>query len=122
LVSLDTLQIKYASKPRLLLQDILKLELMLPALLPHHLPHNTDVAGLLRQLIVGIDFVSSSGVKMSNVGFTNLVKQGTTFSGVAFAFASNNKAKEDIIIEWLGAVNQTKQKVRHSRDSGYLKV
>jgi hypothetical protein len=118
LVSLDTLQIKYASKPRLLLQDILKLELMLPALLPHHLPHNTDVAGLLRLMMA----VSSSGVKMSNVGFTNLVKQGTTFSGVAFAFASNNKAKEDIIIEWLGAVNQTKQKVRHSRDSGYLKV
>jgi len=74
------------------------------------------------QLIVGIDFVSSSAVKTSNVGFTNLVKQGTTFSGVAFAFATNNKAKEDIIIEWLGPVNQTKQKVRHSRNSGYLKV
>ena len=74
------------------------------------------------QLIVGIDFVSSSAVKTSNVGFTNLVKQGTTFSGVAFAFATNNKAKEDIIIEWLGPVNQTKQKVRHSRNSGHLKV
>jgi hypothetical protein len=64
------------------------------------------------QLIVGIDFVRSSGVNTSNVGFTNLVKQGTTFSGVAFAFATNNKSKEDIIIEWLGAVDQTKQKVR----------
>jgi hypothetical protein len=74
------------------------------------------------QLIVGIDFVSSSGVKTSNVGFANIVKQGTTFSGVAFAFAANNMAEEDIIIECLGAVNQTKQKVRHSKNSGYLKV
>lgn len=44
------------------------------------------------QLIVGIDF-------------------GTTFSGVAFAFATNTEAKEDIITEWPGAGNQTKQKV-----------
>lgn len=55
------------------------------------------------QLIVGIDF-------------------GTTFSGVAFAFATNTEAKEDIITEWPGAGNQTKQKVRpsqlpHSQDS-----
>jgi hypothetical protein len=45
------------------------------------------------QLIVGIDF-------------------GTTFSGVAFAFATNNEAKEDIITEWPGAGSYTKQKVR----------
>ncbi|MCJ1461425.1 hypothetical protein MMC07_000022 [Pseudocyphellaria aurata] len=44
------------------------------------------------QLIVGIDF-------------------GTTFSGVAFAFATNTEAKEDIITEWPGAGNQTKQKI-----------
>ncbi|KAF6819880.1 Heat shock 70 kDa protein 12A 2 [Colletotrichum musicola] len=44
------------------------------------------------QLIVGIDF-------------------GTTFSGVAFAFATNNEAKEDIITEWPGAGSYTKQKV-----------
>lgn len=44
------------------------------------------------QLIVGIDF-------------------GTTFSGVAFAFATNNEAKEDIITEWPGAGTHTKQKV-----------
>ncbi|KAK8233568.1 hypothetical protein HDK90DRAFT_414961 [Phyllosticta capitalensis] len=44
------------------------------------------------QLIVGIDF-------------------GTTFSGVAFAFATNNEAKEDIITEWPGAGNQTKHKI-----------
>jgi hypothetical protein len=44
------------------------------------------------QLIVGIDF-------------------GTTFSGVAFAFATNNEAKEDIITEWPGAGNLTKQKI-----------
>ncbi|OTA91360.1 hypothetical protein M434DRAFT_76410 [Hypoxylon sp. CO27-5] len=43
------------------------------------------------QLIVGIDF-------------------GTTFSGVAFAFATNNEAKEDIITEWPGAGSYTKQK------------
>jgi len=47
------------------------------------------------QLIVGIDF-------------------GTTFSGVAFAFATNNEAREDIITEWPGAGNHTKQKVRTS--------
>jgi hypothetical protein len=54
-----------------------------------------EVAGEGRskaQLIVGIDF-------------------GTTFSGVAFAFATNTEAKEDIITEWPGAGNQTKQKV-----------
>ncbi|TGO61198.1 hypothetical protein BCON_0029g00410 [Botryotinia convoluta] len=44
------------------------------------------------QLIVGIDF-------------------GTTFSGVAFAFATNTEAKEDIITEWPGAGSYTKQKI-----------
>ncbi|KAI9668632.1 MAG: hypothetical protein M1831_001071 [Alyxoria varia] len=44
------------------------------------------------QLIVGIDF-------------------GTTFSGVAFAFATDTEAKEDIVTEWPGAGNQTKQKI-----------
>ncbi|THZ56528.1 actin-like ATPase domain-containing protein [Aureobasidium pullulans] len=44
------------------------------------------------QLIVGIDF-------------------GTTFSGVAFAFATNTEAKEDIIVEWPGAGTATKQKI-----------
>jgi hypothetical protein len=39
------------------------------------------------------------------------MNQGTTFSGVAFAFATNTEAKEDIITEWPGAGNQTKQKV-----------
>jgi hypothetical protein len=48
------------------------------------------------QLIVGIDF-------------------GTTFSGVAFAFATNNEAREDIITEWPGAGTHTKQKVGTSR-------
>lgn len=45
------------------------------------------------QLIVGIDF-------------------GTTFSGVAYAFATNTEAREDIITEWPGAGTHTKQKVR----------
>ncbi|EGD90832.1 hypothetical protein H112_01415 [Trichophyton rubrum D6] len=44
------------------------------------------------QLIVGIDF-------------------GTTFSGVAYAFATNTEAKEDIITEWPGAGTHTKQKI-----------
>ncbi|MCJ1374341.1 hypothetical protein MMC20_005573 [Loxospora ochrophaea] len=44
------------------------------------------------QLIVGIDF-------------------GTTFSGVAFAFATNTEAKEDIITEWPGAGTASKQKI-----------
>lgn len=48
------------------------------------------------QLIVGIDF-------------------GTTFSGVAFAFATNNEAREDIITEWPGAGTHTKQKVSKTR-------
>jgi hypothetical protein len=41
------------------------------------------------------------------------VTQGTTFSGVAYAFVSNNasEAKEDIITEWPGAGSYTKQKV-----------
>ena len=50
------------------------------------------------QLIVGIDF-------------------GTTFSGVAFAFATNNEAREDIITEWPGAGTHTKQKVNHHPES-----
>lgn len=41
----------------------------------------------------------------------NVFPQGTTFSGVAFAFATNTEAKEDIIVEWPGAGTQTKQKV-----------
>lgn len=45
-----------------------------------------------------------------------LTTQGTTFSGVAFAFATNTEAKEDIITEWPGAGNQTKQKVGAKRD------
>lgn len=45
------------------------------------------------QLIVGIDF-------------------GTTFSGVAFAFATNNEAREDIITEWPGSGTHSMQKVR----------
>ncbi|EEQ33710.1 conserved hypothetical protein [Microsporum canis CBS 113480] len=44
------------------------------------------------QLIVGIDF-------------------GTTFSGVAYAFATNTEAREDIITEWPGAGTHTKQKI-----------
>ncbi|KAI9829931.1 MAG: hypothetical protein M1819_005903 [Sarea resinae] len=58
-------------------------------------PPAVEVEGAGRskaQLIVGIDF-------------------GTTFSGVAFAFASNDQAKEDIITEWPGAGNVTKQKI-----------
>ncbi|KEF58925.1 uncharacterized protein A1O9_03768 [Exophiala aquamarina CBS 119918] len=59
-------------------------------------PRPAEVEGAGRsskaQLIVGIDF-------------------GTTFSGVAFAFATNTEAKEDIITEWPGAGNQTKQKI-----------
>lgn len=43
------------------------------------------------------------------------MRQGTTFSGVAFAFATNTEAKEDIITEWPGAGNQTKQKVLQRR-------
>lgn len=46
----------------------------------------------------------------------NHVVQGTTFSGVAFAFATNNEAKEDIITEWPGAGSYTKQK------AGSLKI
>lgn len=48
----------------------------------------------------------------SSLGMDMLTKilQGTTFSGVAFAFATNTEAKEDIIVEWPGAGTQTKQK------------
>lgn len=44
----------------------------------------------------------------------DIFRQGTTFSGVAFAFATNTEAKEDIVTEWPGAGNQTKQKVRRN--------
>lgn len=45
----------------------------------------------------------------------DISRQGTTFSGVAYAFATNTEAKEDIIVEWPGAGTQTKQKVRPRR-------
>lgn len=55
--------------------------------------HEVEGAGRSKaSLIVGIDF-------------------GTTFSGVAFAFATNNEAREDIITEWPGSGTHTKQKV-----------
>jgi len=60
------------------------------------------------QLIVGIDFVSQEF--LHDKGSANN-SQGTTFSGVAFAFATNTEAKEDIITEWPGAGSYTKQKV-----------
>lgn len=70
-----------------------------PTLAPHQPPPPrnpaAEVEGSNRnkaQLIVGIDF-------------------GTTFSGVAFAFATNNEAREDIITEWPGAGTHTKQKI-----------
>ncbi|KAG5958550.1 hypothetical protein E4U57_001257 [Claviceps arundinis] len=93
------------------------------------------------QLIVGIDFVSATMRGLSKQGDLDLVLclsylaglahykciattlftecaadskmqlQGTTFSGVAFAFATNNEAKEDIITEWPGAGSYTKQKI-----------
>lgn len=75
------------------------------------------------QLIVGIDFVSTypqgvawrrrgGGGHQSIMHADQTTTQGTTFSGVAFAFATNNEAKEDIITEWPGAGSYTKQKVR----------
>ena len=62
------------------------------------------------QLIVGIDFVRTLR-ELCDRRFSLHLWQGTTFSGVAFAFATNTEAKEDIITEWPGAGNQTKQKV-----------
>jgi hypothetical protein len=62
------------------------------------------------QLIVGIDFVSQY-YPHDKASANN--SQGTTFSGVAFAFATNTEAKEDIITEWPGAGSYTKQKVCH---------
>lgn len=61
------------------------------------------------QLIVGIDFVSVCDPIAAMCLINRL--QGTTFSGVAFAFATNSEAKEDIITEWPGAGSYTKQKV-----------
>ena len=63
------------------------------------------------QLIVGIDFVSQSSSSSTVSHANNGALKGTTFSGVAFAFATNTEAKEDIIVEWPGAGTQTKQKV-----------
>lgn len=79
---------------------------------PHSYQRNlAEVEGNNRskaQLIVGIDFVSCATMATSD---TTDSMQGTTFSGVAFAFATNTEAKEDIIVEWPGAGTQTKQKV-----------
>ena len=63
------------------------------------------------QLIVGIDFVRKNILQCIDFALSSDSFQGTTFSGVAFAFATNTEAKEDIITEWPGAGNQTKQKV-----------
>jgi len=63
------------------------------------------------QLIVGIDFVSTHPLTAGFARTDSGLLQGTTFSGVAFAFATNTEAKEDIIVEWPGAGTQTKQKV-----------
>ena len=74
-------------------------------------PAEVDGGGRSKaQLIVGIDFVRSSESPLGRFLLTFFC-QGTTFSGVAFAFATNTEAKEDIITEWPGAGNQTKQKV-----------
>ena len=62
------------------------------------------------QLIVGIDFVRWKRMSTGIILLTDHPK-GTTFSGVAFAFATNTEAKEDIITEWPGAGTQSKQKV-----------
>ena len=70
------------------------------------------------QLIVGIDFVRShiDNPSHDNSAIANLrISKGTTFSGVAFAFATNKEAKEDIVTEWPGSGNQTKQKVQGLR-------
>ncbi len=79
-------------------------------------PAEVDGGGRSKaQLIVGIDFVSAP-FEPRPVGLLSLTCscQGTTFSGVAFAFATNTEAKEDIITEWPGAGNQTKQKVKRN--------
>ncbi len=73
------------------------------------------------QLIVGIDFVRDMfRLKPKCLAlFADICFQGTTFSGVAFAFATNTEAKEDIIVEWPGTGTQTKQKVScHSPQPG----
>lgn len=69
------------------------------------------------QLIVGIDFVSIHPLTTVCLHTLTNLLQGTTFSGVAFAFATNTEAKEDIIVEWPGAGTQTKQKVGHKSES-----
>jgi len=80
-------------------------------------PQMSEVEGNNRgkaQLIVGIDFVSGSWLELPwnpDGKITNQEWQGTTFSGVAFAFATDQEAKEDIITEWPGAGNQTKNKI-----------
>lgn len=77
-------------------------------------PAEVDGGGRSKaQLIVGIDFVRILLYRVATLLLT-FSYQGTTFSGVAFAFATNTEAKEDIITEWPGAGNQTKQKVEQA--------
>lgn len=88
-----------------------------PGAAPYGRQSAAEVEGNSRskaQLIVGIDFVRPRPPSLSLVEehrSNSAFSQGTTFSGVAFAFATNNEAKEDIITEWPGAGSYTKQKV-----------
>ena len=87
---------------------------MQPPPAPAALGRPAEVEGSHRsskaQLIVGVDFVSSFAAGTLKCT-ADQRHQGTTFSGVAFAFATDQEAKEDIITEWPGAGNVTKQKV-----------
>ena len=69
-----------------------------------------ELPGLRRirkpQLIVGVHFVSSF-VTSTLRCTADQRQQGADFSGVAFAFATHQEAKADIITEWPAAGNVT---------------
>lgn len=75
-----------------------------------HMPHGVP-PGMSRPQYAGRNPAEAEGVNRNRAQLIVGIDFGTTFSGVAFAFATNNEAREDIITEWPGAGTHTKQKV-----------
>ena len=85
-----------------------------PVLQPPPVPQlvvlQPPITHISRQLIVGVDFVSSFAAgTLKNTADQR--HQGTTFSSVAFALVTDQGVKEGIITEWPGARNMIMPKV-----------
>ena len=82
----------------------------IPPLPYYGAPAELDGSHISRQLIVGVDFVSSFAAgTLKNIADQR--HQGTTFSSVAFALVTDQGVTEEIITEWPGAGNRIILKV-----------